>query len=72
MPSSSVIVGGAGISVEPDMEGGEPGAGGAGEPGEAEGRGATVISSNGKSVKLDDGTRLLLVVQEKKGEAATQ
>ena len=37
-----------------------------------EGRAATVVSSNGKSVKLDDGTRLLLVVQEKKGEAATQ
>jgi hypothetical protein len=30
------------------------------------GRGATIVSSNGKSVKLDDGTRLLLVVQEKK------
>ena len=38
----------------------------------ADGRAATVISSNGKSVKLDDGTRLLLVVQEKKGEAAPQ
>jgi len=35
-----------------------------------EGRAATVISSNGKSVKLDEGTRFLLVVQEKKGEAA--
>ncbi len=35
----------------------------------AEGRAVTLISSNGKSVKLDDGTRLLLVVQEKK-EAA--
>ena len=35
-----------------------------------EGRAATVISSNGKSVKLDEGTRILLVVQEKKGEAA--
>jgi len=38
----------------------------------ADGRGATVISSNGKSVKLDDGTRLLLVVQEKKSEAPAQ
>jgi hypothetical protein len=38
----------------------------------AEGRAATVISSNGKSVKLDEGTRLLLVVQEKKGEAEPQ
>lgn len=38
----------------------------------AEGRAATVISSNGKSVKLDDGTRVLLVVQEKKGEAPAQ
>ena len=37
-----------------------------------EGRGATVISSNGKSVKLDEGTRVLLVVQEKKGEAPPQ
>jgi len=37
-----------------------------------EGRGATVISSNGKSVKLDEGTRLVLVVQEKRGEAAAQ
>ena len=36
-----------------------------------EGRAATLISSNGKSVKLDDGTRLLLVVQEKK-EAPAQ
>jgi hypothetical protein len=36
------------------------------------GRGATIISSNGKSVKLDDGTRLLLVAQEKKDEAAPQ
>ena len=36
-----------------------------------DGRGATVISSNGKSVKLDEGTRILLVVQEKK-EAAAQ
>jgi hypothetical protein len=36
------------------------------------GRGATIISSNGKNVKLEDGTRLLLVVQEKKGEATTQ
>jgi hypothetical protein len=34
-----------------------------------EGRAATVISSNGKSVKLDEGTRVLLVVQEKKSEA---
>lgn len=34
----------------------------------AGGRAATVVSSNGKSVKLEDGTRLLLVVQEKKGE----
>lgn len=38
----------------------------------ANGRAATVISSNGKSVKLDEGTRVLLVVQEKKGEAAPQ
>jgi hypothetical protein len=37
-----------------------------------EGRAATVISSNGKSVKLDEGTRMVLVVQEKKGEAAAQ
>ena len=37
-----------------------------------DGRGATVISSNGKSVKFDEGTRVLLVVQEKKGEAAAQ
>jgi hypothetical protein len=37
-----------------------------------DGRAATIVSSNGKSVKLEDGTRLLLVVQEKKGEAATQ
>ena len=36
------------------------------------GRGATIVSSNGKSVKLDEGTRLLLVVQEKKGEAPPQ
>lgn len=36
------------------------------------GRGATIISSNGKSVKLDEGTRVVLVVQEKKGEATTQ
>jgi hypothetical protein len=36
------------------------------------GRGATIISSNGKNVKLDDGTRLLLVVQEKKAEETTQ
>jgi hypothetical protein len=34
-----------------------------------EGRAATVISSNGKSVKLDEGTRVLLAVQEKKSEA---
>jgi hypothetical protein len=34
----------------------------------ANGRAATLISSNGKSVKLDEGTRVLLVVQEKKGE----
>ena len=34
----------------------------------ANGRAATLISSNGKSVKLDEGTRILLVVQEKKGE----
>jgi hypothetical protein len=34
------------------------------------GRGATIISSNGKNVKLDDGTRLLLVVQEKKDAPA--
>lgn len=33
------------------------------------GRGATIVSSNGKSVKLDEGTRLLLVVQEKKSDA---
>ena len=32
------------------------------------GRVATIVSSNGKSVKLDDGTRLLIVVQEKKEE----
>jgi hypothetical protein len=32
----------------------------------ANGRAATLISSNGKSVKLDEGTRVLLVVQEKK------
>ena len=38
----------------------------------ADGRAATVISSNGKSVKLDDGTRLLLVVQDKKSEAPAQ
>jgi hypothetical protein len=38
----------------------------------ADGRAATVVSSNGKSVKLDDGTRLVLVVQEKKGEAPPQ
>jgi hypothetical protein len=37
-----------------------------------EGRAATMISSNGKSVKLDEGTRLLLVVQEKKGEREPQ
>jgi hypothetical protein len=37
-----------------------------------EGRAATVISSNGKSVKLEEGTRLVLVVQEKKGEAGAQ
>jgi hypothetical protein len=36
------------------------------------GRGATIVSSNGKSVKLEDGTRLLLVVLEKKDEATTQ
>ena len=36
----------------------------------ADGRAATLVSSNGKSVKLDEGTRLLLVVQDKKGEAA--
>jgi hypothetical protein len=36
------------------------------------GRGATIISSNGKNVKLDDGTRLLLVVQEKKDAPAAQ
>jgi hypothetical protein len=36
-----------------------------------EGRAATVISSKGKSVKLDEGTRILLVVQEKK-EATPQ
>jgi hypothetical protein len=35
------------------------------------GRGATIVSSNGKNVKLEDGTRLLLVVQEKK-EAPAQ
>jgi hypothetical protein len=34
-----------------------------------DGRAATVISSNGKNVKLDDGTRLVLVVQDKKSEA---
>jgi hypothetical protein len=34
------------------------------------GRGATIVSSNGKNVKLDDGTRLLLVVQEKKDAPA--
>jgi hypothetical protein len=34
------------------------------------GRGATIISSNGKNVKLDDGTRLVLVVQEKKDAPA--
>ncbi len=38
----------------------------------ADGRAATLISSNGKSVKLDDGTRLVLMVQEKKGDAAPQ
>jgi hypothetical protein len=38
----------------------------------AEGRAATVINSNGKSVKLDEGTRVLLVVQEKKGEATPE
>ena len=38
----------------------------------ADGRGTTVFSSNGKSVKLDEGTRLLLVVQEKKADAAVQ
>jgi len=37
----------------------------------ADGRAATLISSNGKSVKLDEGTRILLVVQEKK-EITTQ
>jgi hypothetical protein len=37
-----------------------------------DGRTATLISSNGKSVKLDEGTRLLLVVQEKKGEEPGQ
>ena len=37
-----------------------------------DGRAATVISSNGKSVKLDEGTRMLLVVQEKKSEVTTQ
>lgn len=37
-----------------------------------DGRAATLVSSNGKSVKLDEGTQLLLVVQEKKGEAPTQ
>jgi hypothetical protein len=37
----------------------------------ANGRAATVISSNGKSVKLDEGTRVLLVVEEKK-DAPTQ
>jgi hypothetical protein len=42
------------------------------DPQAVEGRGATVISSNGKSVKLDEGTRVLLVVQEKKGEAPPQ
>jgi hypothetical protein len=36
-----------------------------------DGRAATLISSNGKSVKLDEGTRVLLVVQEKK-EVTTQ
>jgi hypothetical protein len=34
------------------------------------GRGATIVSSNGKSVKLDEGTRVVLVVQEKKDAAA--
>ena len=33
------------------------------------GRAATIVSSNGKSVKLDEGTRMLLVVQEKKSDA---
>jgi hypothetical protein len=37
----------------------------------ADGRAATLISSNGKSVKLDEGTRILLVVREKK-EVTTQ
>jgi hypothetical protein len=37
-----------------------------------DGRAATIVSSNGKSVKLEDGTRMVLVVQEKKGEATTQ
>jgi hypothetical protein len=37
-----------------------------------DGRAATSISSNGKSVKLDEGTRLLLVVQDKKSEAPEQ
>jgi hypothetical protein len=35
-----------------------------------DGRAATIVSSNGKSVKLEDGTRLLLVVQEKKDAPA--
>jgi hypothetical protein len=38
----------------------------------ADGRPATVISSNGKSVKLDEGTRVVLVVQEKKDAPAPQ
>jgi hypothetical protein len=37
-----------------------------------DGRAATLISSNGKSVKLDEGTRLLLVVQDKKDETPPQ
>lgn len=34
-----------------------------------DGRPATVVSSNGKSVKLEEGTRILLVAEEKKGAA---
>jgi hypothetical protein len=37
---------------------------------QAENRGVTVVSSNGKSVKLDDGLEVVLVVQEKKDAPA--
>lgn len=40
------------------------------DAGQAENRGVTVVSSNGKSVRLDDGLGVVLVVQEKKDAPA--